>query len=111
MRPSSSVAKQNEYQSQITETALAHHLVSQYTSLVAVDVTPTRPADVQSNTQKVADPVPKGTSNQLVQSPGSLPQTATSAPIKIITGIILLGLAICMYLLTRRKVVFQNYYP
>jgi Ca-activated chloride channel family protein len=111
MRPSSSVAEQNEYQSQITETALAHHLVSQYTSLVAVDVTPTGPADVQSNTQKVADPVPKGTSNQLVQSSGSLPQTATSAPIKIITGLILIGLAICMYLLTRRKVVFQNYYP
>jgi Ca-activated chloride channel family protein len=111
MRPSSSVAEQNEYQSQITETALAHHLVSQYTSLVAVDVTPTGPADVTSNTQKVADPVPKGTSNQLVQASGSLPQTATSALIKIITGLILIGLAICMHLLTKRKVVFQNYYP
>jgi len=106
MRPSSTLDEQNEYQSQITKTALAHHLVSQYTSLVAVDVTPTRPADVQSNTRKVADPVPKGTSNQLVQTSGSLPQTATSALLKIIVGFILIGLAICMHLLTKRKVVF-----
>jgi Ca-activated chloride channel family protein len=107
MRLSSTESQQGEYQSQITETALAHHLVSQYTSLVAVDVTPTRPVDVTSVTQKVVDPVPKGTSNQLFQSLGSLPQTATSAPIKIITGLILLGLSICTYLVTRRRVVSQ----
>jgi|TARA_B110000967_G_C18304423_1_gene279954 Ca-activated chloride channel family protein len=41
MRSNSSAAEQDEYKSQITETAIAHHLVSQCTSLVAIDVTPT----------------------------------------------------------------------
>jgi Ca-activated chloride channel family protein len=111
MRKNSSVAEQDEYKSQITETALAHHLVSQYTSLVAVDVTPTRPAEVQSKIRKVANSLPKGISNQLIQSQGSLPQTATSASLKIIIGSILIGLAICIHLLTKRKVIFQSFYP
>ncbi|MFT4807638.1 MAG: Ca-activated chloride channel family protein [Paraglaciecola sp.] len=106
MRTNSSVAEQDEYKSQMTKTALAHHIISQYTSLVAVDVTPTRPAEAQSKSRKVANSLPKGTSNQLVQSQGSLPQTATSASLKIIIGYILIGLAIGMYLLTKRKVIF-----
>tara|TARA_R110002167_G_scaffold98704_3_gene259319 strand:+ start:456 stop:1049 length:594 start_codon:yes stop_codon:yes gene_type:complete len=110
MAVNSSAAMQDEYKSQITATALSHHLVSQYTSLVAVDVTPTRPIEIQLKNQKVANSLPKGTSNQLVQLPGRLPQTATSAQLKIIIGLILIGLAICMHLLTRTKVVFRNYY-
>ena len=111
MRTNSSAAEQDEYKSQITETALAHHLVSQYTSLVAVDVTPTRTVEIQSKTRKVANSLPKGTSNQLLQSQGFLPQTATSAQLKIIIGTILIGLAICMHLLTKRKTLFQSFYP
>ncbi|HAQ48424.1 MAG TPA: marine proteobacterial sortase target protein, partial [Glaciecola sp.] len=103
MRINSSAAEQDEYKSQITETALAHHLISQYTSLVAVDVTPTRPFDIRSKNQKVTNPLPKGTSNHLLQSHGSLPKTATSAQLKILIGLILIGLAICMHLLTKRK--------
>ncbi|GAC19119.1 VIT domain-containing protein [Paraglaciecola arctica] len=110
MAVNSSAAMQDEYKSQITATALSHHLVSQYTSLVAVDVTPTRPIEIQSKNQKVANSLPKGTSNQLVQLPDRLPQTATSAQLKIIIGLILIGLAICMHLLTKTKVVFRNYY-
>ncbi len=111
MRKISSVAEQDEYKSQITETAIAHHLVSQYTSLVAVDVTPTRPVEVQLKSRKVASSLPNGTSNQLIQSQGSLPQTASSATLKIIIGLVLIGLALCMHLLTKRKAVFQKLYP
>jgi Ca-activated chloride channel family protein len=111
MRKISSVAEQDEYKSQITETAIAHHLVSQYTSLVAVDVTPTRPVEVQLKSRKVASSLPNGTSNQLIQSQGSLPQTASSATLKIIIGSVLIGLALCMHLLTKRKAVFQKLYP
>ena len=108
MRSNSSAAEQNEFKSLITDTALTHHLVSQYTSLIAVDMTPTRPKEALSNAQKPLNSLPKGTSNQLIRSQGSLPKTATSAQLKITIGLILIGLAICMHLLTRRKAVFQN---
>jgi Ca-activated chloride channel family protein len=108
MQTNNSAAEQDEYKSQIIDTALAHHLVSQYTSLVAVDVTPTRPAKEKSKNHNVADPLPKGTSNKQLQSQSRLPQTATSAQLKIILGLILMGLAICMHLLTKRKKVFQR---
>ena len=111
MRSNSSAVEQDEYKSQITETAIVHHLVSQYTSLVAVDVTPTRPVERQSKDRKVGISLPKGTANKLTQSQGRLPQTATTAQLKIITGLILIGLAICMHLLTRRRVIFQSFYP
>jgi Ca-activated chloride channel family protein len=111
MGTNSSVAEQDEYKSRIIKTAITHHLVSQYTSLVAVDVTPTRPLKIPSTNRKVADTLPKGISNQSVQSQGSLPQTATSASLKIIIGLILIGLAICMHLLTRRKAIFRNLSP
>ncbi|WP_339719221.1 marine proteobacterial sortase target protein [uncultured Paraglaciecola sp.] len=110
MRAYSSGAEQDEYKSQITDTALSHHLVSQYTSLVAVDVTPTRPTEVQSKSQKVANSVPSGTSNQRIQAQGTLPQTATLAQLKIIFGLILIGLTICMHLLIKRKAISQSYY-
>lgn len=98
------------YKNLITETALKHHLVSQYTSLVAVDVTPTRPVEIQSKSRKVANSVPKGASYRQFRVQGSLPQTATSAQLKLIFGLILIGLAICMHLLTKRKAIFQSYY-
>jgi len=108
IQKNSSRAEQDEYKLQITETALSHHLVSQYTSLIAVDVTPTRPIETLSNSKKVPNSLPKGTSNQRVQSQGSLPKTATPAQLKIIIGLILIGLALCMHLLTRKKVSFQS---
>jgi Ca-activated chloride channel family protein len=111
MRTNSSAAEQDEYKSQITKTALAHHLVSQYTSLIAIDVTPFRPVEIQSINKKVTNPLPKGTSNKLLQSHGSLPKTATSAQLRIIIGIILIGLAIWMHIITKIKAKSQNDYP
>lgn len=110
MQPNSSASEQDELKSLITNTALTHHLVSQYTSLVAVDVTPTRPKEALIKSQKILNLLPKGTSNQQFQSQGSLPKTATPAQLKILMGLILIGLAICMHLLTKRKTAFQIYY-
>ena len=39
-------APEAEIRAAVLDVALTHHLVSKYTSLVAVDVTPTRPAGV-----------------------------------------------------------------
>ena len=110
MRTNNTATSQDEYKFRITETAIAHHLVSQYTSLVAVDVTPARAVAIQSKNRKVTNSLPKGTSNHLVQSQGNFPQTATTASLKIIIGLMLIGLSLCGHMLTRRKLIFQNHY-
>ncbi len=56
----------------IVDTALAHHVVSRFTSLVAVDVTPTLPAGEASLATPIALELPAG-----YLAPGMLPQTAT----------------------------------
>ena len=49
-----------ETRAMITELALAHHLVSAHTSLVAVDITPVRPKGEDLNTQNVPLMLPEG---------------------------------------------------
>ncbi|WP_289028306.1 marine proteobacterial sortase target protein [uncultured Paraglaciecola sp.] len=104
MQPTNSEDLQSEYQSQITNTALEHHIVSQYTSLIAIDVTPTKPMAEHQHTQKQADLLAKAKQNRTAKMVGSLPQTATPAELKMIMGLFIIGLAICMHLLTKRKV-------
>ncbi|MEP7061320.1 MAG: marine proteobacterial sortase target protein [Betaproteobacteria bacterium] len=73
----------------IIETALAHHLVSKYTSLVAVDVTPTSPAGATSELTLMPVNLPAGSGATL----GGLPQTATPAPLMFAIGALLLAFA------------------
>lgn len=68
---------------QITDTALAAHLVSPYTSLVAVDRTPTRTADAALRHEQIPNVMPSGT---------HFAQTATPAELE-------LWLALCALLL------------
>lgn len=70
----------------VLEVALAHHLVSPYTSLVAVDVTPARP-DVTGGDQGQAI---NRTSRQDL---GALPKTATGWQLQIMLGFASLLLA------------------
>ena len=85
-------ADKNKVRDEVIVTALKHHMVSKYTSLVAVDVSPARP--LQSNLKKQAMPVnlPHGQNHQKIF--GRLPQTATSSEIQILFGCILLLLAL-----------------
>ena len=76
---------------EVTELALAHHLVSKYTSLVAVDVTPDRPLDSPLASKAVPTHLPKGWSAAHV--PGVLPQGGTPAPLLILVGVLLAVLA------------------
>ncbi|NOQ93352.1 MAG: marine proteobacterial sortase target protein [Methylophaga sp.] len=69
---------------ELVETALEHHLVSKFTSLVAVDKTPVRPLAKKLNTQTIAVNPPAGS----VIS--QLPQTATPATLQLILGLLLL---------------------
>lgn len=68
-----------ELRPQITELALRHHLLSQYTSLVAVDSV--RSVEGPGSDAAVASAIPAGNSMF-----GNLPQTATPAPTCLLVG-------------------------
>jgi Ca-activated chloride channel family protein len=81
--------------------ALAHRLVSPYTSLVAVDRTPVRPAGVSSGNAPVPHVAPAGSawSGAAV----GYPATATPAPLHAAYGAALLMLALLALALLRRE--------
>jgi Ca-activated chloride channel family protein len=60
----------------VVETALEHHLVSPYTSLVAVDKTPARLREAALERRNIENTMPAG-----AQWQAALPQTATPAPL------------------------------
>ena len=83
----------------IESTALTHHLVSEFTSLVAVDVTPSRPLNVEPKDASIANNLPFGMpKNMLV-----LPQTATTGQLRFIVGLLLIVISLCLHLITNRR--------
>lgn len=84
----------------IIETALEHHLVSKFTSLVAVDVTPVRPKDKELDSHAIPTHLPEGWDYNKVFGQ-QFPATATDARMNFMTGFMLLLLTSLIYL-TRR---------
>jgi Ca-activated chloride channel family protein len=74
----------------VLDVALTHHLVSQYTSLVAVDVTPARPTDRPAAERDQATN-PAHVQDQALLA--GLPKTATSGQLQILFGSAALMLA------------------
>ena len=70
--------------------ALRHHLVSKYTSLVAVDKTPSRPANTGLNKEQVPNLLPHGQSQRAIFG---FPATATPAGMHRRTGSLFILLA------------------
>ena len=84
----------------VVDLAMRHHLVSKFTSLVAVDVTPVRPQEMTLNEHAVKTNLPFGQDYTAIFG---LPQTATMADARILLGLVLLLLAgTVLYLETRR---------
>jgi Ca-activated chloride channel family protein len=77
-----------EIRPKVIEVALAHHLVSAYTSLVAVDVTPTAPA-ATTKTAMVKASAPKGWEPYV----GDIPQTDTAMTLQLLLGLLALAAA------------------
>ncbi len=75
-------AENSDVKHEVIELALAHHLVSQFTSLVAVDVTPAGVPAEPCQTQRLPVNLPEGAENE----DGSLPSTATPAPLFLLLG-------------------------
>jgi len=78
-------ADEKDIRPAVLKVALEHHLVSAYTSLVAVDVTPTAP-NGNPRVAVVKSTMPNG-------SAGSLPQTATPAALQFLLGLLALASA------------------
>ena len=75
---------------EVVDVALRHHLVSRFTSLVAVDVTPARAREALLKRHQLATEMPHGWSYEKVFG---VPRTATPAPLQLVTGLLLLALA------------------
>ena len=82
---------EDEVRGDVVETALAHHLVSKYTSLVAVDKTPVRPAGSGLDSEQVANLMPHGQGGSALTG---FPATATNAMQLLQSGMALLLLAL-----------------
>jgi Ca-activated chloride channel family protein len=85
-------ADRTEVRSAVLAVALQHGIVSAYTSLVAVDVTPTRPEGAPGTTANVPVALPAGMVHEKVF--GGLPQTATPGPLYLVLGFTSLALAL-----------------
>jgi Ca-activated chloride channel family protein len=85
---------------EVIATALAHQLVSRYTSLVAVDITPARKQNEPLEPHALKTNLPSGWSHEHVFG---LPQTATAAQVHLLAGLALLLLAALAGLWTRRQ--------
>lgn len=84
-------ASADETRDAVVKTALKHHLVSKYTSLVAVDKTPVRPANAGMTAEHVPNLLPYGQSSNALFG---FPATATSAGMYRLKGLALLLLAL-----------------
>jgi Ca-activated chloride channel family protein len=78
----------------VTALALTHHLVSRYTSLVAVDVTPVRPSDAALWSHALESNLPAGWDYHAVFEMG---QGATAGMLHIVLGLAALALAATLF--------------
>ena len=93
----------DEAKNAIITTALDHHLVSKYTSLVAIDVTPLRSSGATLNTGAVATNLPEGWNHEAVF--GQLPKTATAADLNMLIGLALLVAASGVWFQSKRRAI------
>lgn len=78
-------ANADDIRAEVLQVAIVHHLVSRYTSLIAVEQTPARGEALDLVSKRIANGEPAGSL--------AYASTATSAPLQILVGLILLLLA------------------
>ena len=93
-------AADDEVRHAVLDVALRHHLVSAYTSLVAVDVTPVRPGDAALKTHAMKTNLPDGWEYEAVFGLG---QGATPGPLHLVIGLAALLIAAGLGVALRRE--------
>ena len=81
---------------QVTDTALEHHLVSRYTSMVAVDVTPVN-SDGMLYRERLKNNLPRGWKNRTSTDGIMLAQAATGSRLNLLLAIVLFITASFLY--------------
>jgi Ca-activated chloride channel homolog len=89
-----SEASEGATRQSVLDVALAHHLVSPYTSLMAVDTEPVRPSDGSLVTQAINTNLPHGQDYQAIFG---LPRTATDGPQHLLLGLLAATLALWIW--------------
>lgn len=89
----------------VVTTALDHHLVSKFTSLIAVDKTPVRPSSSGLSGELLPNLLPYGQSQNAIFG---FPATATGAPASRIIGVASLVAALFLFLLSRKPGLARN---
>ncbi|MGS0680146.1 marine proteobacterial sortase target protein [Shewanella sp. 125m-7] len=79
---------------QITAIAMKFHIMSAYTSLVAIDVTPVKPGNIDAKEAKVMQHLPSGWQKSMRAFNQTLPQTGTNSYVFMVFGGMLILLAI-----------------
>jgi len=87
-------ASPDQVREQVIALAMAHRLVTRYTSFVAVERTPARPAGAQLGLAEIPTNLPAGWEYDKVF--GELPQGATDSRFALLTGLLCLLLAAAM---------------
>ncbi len=93
-------APEPEIRAAVVDLALTHHLVTKYTSLVAVDRAPARPDGAALKEAALPTNLPDGWTYDAVF--GELPRGATDAPFSLLLGALLLLAAILAFGMRRR---------
>jgi Ca-activated chloride channel family protein len=94
-------ADRDKVREEVLKTALEHHLVSKYTSLVAVDSVVSRPKEAKEMQAAVKTHLPQGWQATAVFGGGS--QTATPATLRLLVGVSLLAMAGLISFCRRRR--------
>ena len=84
-------------QADIVELALQHHLISEFTSLVAADDSPARPPEATDRSEQAPTSAPAG--SYWANTTG-FAKTGTAAPLTLLIGLASLAVAMLLYLLT-----------
>jgi Ca-activated chloride channel family protein len=85
---------------EVVDTAIRYHLVSKYTSLVAVDKTPVRPKGAGLDSEQVPNLLAYGQSTEAIFG---FPATATPAEMQRLVGIACLLLALGIFMVGRSR--------
>ena len=92
---------ESEIRQDVLETALQHHLVSPYTSLIGVDTQVTRPDNENVRPSMVRNHLPRGWQAAAIFGGGA--QTASPAKLLVLSGLCLLAGAVLVHLFRRRR--------
>ncbi|HCW89283.1 MAG TPA: marine proteobacterial sortase target protein, partial [Marinobacter sp.] len=81
----------------VTDLSVKHQLLTPYTSFLAIDQTPRRPASESLTDEAIPVLQPAGSKASMLR----YPRTATLSPLLLVLGLMSLMFTLCLYLLRR----------